>query len=285
MAGRSTRASPRNRCGTDVAILDHLTIASATPLELIAAAAGAGFDGIGLFLHGMPEVAGMADFDLIHDLNARRACRDAAADTGCGIAIAYPFTVSRTSLPEDFRRSLDAAAELGARAINLLIFDREPARRGETVAGIYHEAEVRGLQVGVEFFPVSAIANFAAAIALCDAVPGLKVTVDLLHLHRAGDSPMSITAHRDRVLMAQICDAPRTAPADLFAEASYDRLLPGDGDLQPAILLDMLDLDMVFSIEAPVLDMAHLPHIECARRAKQAADRLLEAAALRRTEP
>jgi sugar phosphate isomerase/epimerase len=264
-------------------ILDHLTIASATPLALIAAAADAGFDGVGLFLHGMPDVTGMADFDLVHDRAARRACRDAAKDAGCGIAIAYPFTVSRTSAPEDFRHALDAAAELDARAINLLVFDRDRARRAETVASICADAEARGLQAGVEFYPLSAISSLDEALALCDAVPGLKITVDLLHLHRSGDTPERLIAHRDRVLMAQICDAPCAAPADLFAEASYARLLPGDGDLRPRALLDALGPHVPISIEAPVADMAHLPCAVLAQRARQAADRVLET--MRRTEP
>lgn len=264
-------------------ILDHLTVASATPLALIAAATDAGFDGVGLFLHAMPEVAGMADFDLVHDRAARRACRDAAADAGCAIAIAYPFTVSRTSKREDFRHSLDAAAELGARAINLLVFDRDPARRAQTVAAICVDAEARGLKAGIEFYPLSAIASLDDALALCDAVPGLKITVDLLHLHRSGDTPARLYAHRDRVLMAQICDAPDIAPDTLFAEASYARLLPGDGDLRPWMLLDALGPDVPISIEAPVADTAHLPCATLAQRARQAADRVLET--MRRTEP
>ncbi len=264
-------------------ILDHLTIASATPRVLIAAAVDAGFDEVGLFLHTMPEVAGMADFDLVHDRAARRACRDAAADADCRIAIAYPFTVSRTSTAEDFRPSLDAAAELGARAINLLVFDRDRSRRTQTVAAICADAEARGLEAGIEFYPLSTIAGLDDAIALCDAVPGLRITVDLLHLHRSGDTPARLFEHRDRVLMAQICDAPDIAPANLFAEASYARLLPGDGDLPLHALLDALGPHVPISIEAPVADTAHLPCATLAQRARQATDRMLET--MRRTEP
>lgn len=258
-------------------ILDHLTIAWATPRELIETASAAVFDGVGLFLKGMAEVPGMADFDLIRDTASRRACARAAHDAGCEIAIAYPFTVARGSVVEDYLPALDAAAELGAKAINVLVFDRDSARRAETLHGICGEAQARDMMVGVEFFPVSAVAGFDEAVALCDSVgaANLKVTVDLLHLHRSGGNVASVRARRERVLMAQLCDAPRAAPADLFAEASGARLLPGDGDLDGAALLSACGPEIPCSIEAPGALGAGLPLLALAATALSSLTQLL----------
>ncbi len=267
-------------------VLDHLTAPGATPVELIAAAREAGFGGVGLFLRGMREVAGMADYDLVADPGARRACRRAAEDAGCAIAIAYPFTVSRQSSVADFLPSLDAAAELGAKAVNLLVFDHEAARRAEIVGAVSSEAASRRIQPSVEFFPSSAVPGFVDAVALCDAVGGdaLKITVDLLHVHRSGSSLTQIAVHRARLALLQLCDAPAAAPADLFAEASQARLLPGEGDLDCRALLDACGPDVAVSVEVPSVEAAALSPGALARRAFGHVTCMMDGAAVAPTE-
>lgn len=233
-------------------ILDHLTVASARPRELIDVAVGAGFDGVGLFLHAMPEVPGMMDYDLVHDGAARRACRSAAEDAGCRIAMAYPFTVSRSSQFADFLPNLDAAADVGARAVNLLVFDPDRTRRVDAICAISDAAALRGLSVGIEFFPASALRSFGEALALCDEVGGdVGITLDLLHLARSGGDAETLRGHHSRLLLVQTCDASAAAPEDLFAEASYARLLPGQGVLDCRALIEACGPDVSVSIEAP----------------------------------
>jgi sugar phosphate isomerase/epimerase len=260
-------------------ILDHLTVGAATPLELIQAAACAGFDGVGLFLHAMQEVPVMAKFDLIYDLVARRAARRAAEEAGCRIGITYPFTLSRTSRAADFVEALDAAAELGAEAINILLFDPDRGRRTDSVGALVEEAASRGLEAGIEFFPLSSIPTFEAAIALCDGVPSLKVTVDLLHLNRSGGSADEVLACRSRVLLIQLCDAPLTPPQDLFGEASSNRLLPGEGELDLSGLLERCQAEVPISVEAPVAHSRGLSPAVLARKAHSAARLCLSPAA------
>lgn len=256
--------------------LDHLTVAHALPEELIAAAAAAGFDGVGLFLRSVPEVPSMPRFDLIADAAARRACRQAAIDAGCAIAIAYPFTITPRSTPAGFVAALDAAADLGVAAINVLIYDQEGARRTDTLAGLAEAARMRSLALGIEFFPPSAVADLAAAVALCDAVAAgnVGVTLDLLHLARSGGDAAMVRRHRDRILFAQICDATRDPPDDLFAEASSNRLLPGEGVLDLPELLDACG-SVACSIEAPVRRASERAPEMVARRAMEAFKNML----------
>jgi sugar phosphate isomerase/epimerase len=257
-------------------ILDHLSVARADPLALIEVASGAGFDGVGLFLHGMSEVPGMADYNLIHDRAARRACRQRLDDSGCEIAIAYPFTLSRTTQLADLLPALDAAADLGARAINVLVFDREPVRRAATLHDLCAAASERGIAVGVEFFPVSAVPTLGDAIALCDAAGGQgRLIVDLLHLHRSGGTAAMLATASEHILLVQLCDAPADPPGDGFAEASSGRLLPGTGDIDLRAMLRALAPRTAISIEAPRADAADYSLGKLAADARHALDLVL----------
>ena len=106
--------------------LDHLTAADATPVELIAAAADAGCAGVCLFLHAMAELPLMPRYDLVADRAARHEVHQALSATGMALGLAYPFTLSRRSVMEDFQPALACAAALGARAVNVLCYDRDP---------------------------------------------------------------------------------------------------------------------------------------------------------------
>lgn len=221
----------------------------------------------------MSEVGGMSKFDLLNSPAEQHDFRAIAEAEGCEVAIAYPFTQTRSSAPGDFDRALDAAAGIGARAINLLVFDRECDRRAEAAADLSGRAATRGLAVGLEFYPPSAVRTLEEAVALCDAAgaANLKLTVDLLHFHRSGGNLEALRAQRGRILLAQICDAPAAAPEDLFREAAADRLLPGEGDLDIAGFLRACGPKVPISIEAPCLHLRHLPPQARARAARDAA--------------
>lgn len=215
----------------------------------------------------------MPSFDLTVSPEERRDLLATLGGEGCEVAIAYPFNLARASTPDTLQPALDVAAEIGAAAINLLVFDRDLARRAEATALLCERAAARGLKVGLEFYPPSSVRTLEEAVALCDAAgaANLGLTVDLLHLHRSGGSLEALTAQRHRILLAQICDGPADAPADLFREAALERLLPGEGDLNPAAFLHACGPDVAVSIEAPSLRTRNLPPLERARLARQAA--------------
>ncbi|RYY26683.1 MAG: sugar phosphate isomerase/epimerase [Sphingomonadales bacterium] len=259
-------------------ILDHLTVSNASPIEIVQVAAQSGYSGVGLFLYKVPGVPGMCEFDIMNSNNSLQEVRFLSQELDCPVAIAYPFTLTRTSTVDSFDFALDAAAEIGAQAVNLLVFDRDIARRAEGVAGFCERAGRRGLVVGLEFYPPSALRTLGEAVALCDmaSAPNLKLTVDLLHLHRSGGTFEELAAQRDRILLAQICDAPASAPEDLFYEAAADRLLPGEGALDPAGFLRACGPGVSVSIEAPCARLSGLSPELRARSALQAARIALE---------
>lgn len=66
----------------------------------------------------------------------------------------------------------------------------------------------------------------------------------------------------------QLCDAPTVWPETLperLAQARDDRMLPGDGELGVAALLEELPAGIPASLEAPIAALADLPPLERAR--------------------
>ena len=253
-------------------VLDHLTVVDADPVDLVRLARGQGCSGVGLFLASMPVLPLMPGFDCLHDADLRRALRTALADEGIALDLVYPFTLTARSMASDFLPALDCAAELGARRVNALVYDRDPARRVEQFAAFCDLARMRGLGVVVEFYPPSRIADLPAALELVRAVGRageVGVNVDLLHLMRSGGSPADLArAPAGSVLFAQLADGPIVAPDDPAVEASSRRLLPGEGEFDCAGFVRALPADCPLAIEAP--RDADVPHIPAATRAERA---------------
>ncbi|MBC2660225.1 sugar phosphate isomerase/epimerase [Novosphingobium flavum] len=235
--------------------LDHITVPDAGPVALVELAAATGCAGIGLFLHPMEVLPLMPAFELIGSAPARRELRAALRDRGVTLDLAYPFTLaSRTELA-GLLPTLDCAAELEAEAINVLVYDRDPARRADHFAGLCDLARARGLNVAVEFFPASQVPSLAAAIDLVAPVdrPGeVGINVDLLHLMRSHTTLAQLAAApAGTVLYAQVADGPIAAPSDPAGEARGARRLVGDGVFDVAGFVAALPSDCPISVEIP----------------------------------
>lgn len=247
--------------------LDHLTRVDHAPCALIAAAAARGYAGICLFLTQMDALPRMPSFDLVTNRQDRRAVRDALAASGQKLGLAYPFTLTSRSALDMFKAGLDCAAELGADAVNLLVYDRDPQRRAEALAGFCSLAAAFGLRVALEFYPQSQIKSLSDAEALVVAVnqPGtLGLTIDLLHLVRSGGSMADVAAlPKDMVFFAQLADGPAHRPEeDWAAEASTARAMLGEGDFDVPAFVAALPSQCRLSLEVPQPDTAQatLPH-------------------------
>lgn len=236
--------------------LDHLTAADATPLELIEAAQEAGCAGLCLFLHNMAELPLTPQFNLVTDAGARREVRAALQASGLALGLTYPFTLTSRSLMPEFHAALGAAAELGARAVNLLSYDRHPERRQEKMIAFCDEAFRFGLNVALEFYPASQVPDVATALSLVRTVgaPGrVGLTVDFLHLRRSGGSLEALAAIDPQdIQFAQLADGPETRPRDEWEEeASGNRLCPGRGDFDIEGFLAALPPACPVSVEVP----------------------------------
>ena len=138
----------------------------------------------------------------------------------------------------------------------------------------------------IEFFPASQIARIEDAVQLIDQVGGPDVAginVDLLHLMRSGGSIAQLAAiPAEYIGYAQLCDGPaQCADENAPSEASFERLLPGEGDFDMAGFLAVLPPDCPISVETPRrsdMDSGRSP-LDRARSAADGARRIMQAAA------
>lgn len=234
--------------------LDHLTVVDARPERLVELAARAGAQGCCLFLEGMAVLANMPSYSLITDLEARRETRQRLIDHAITLDLVYPFTLSSRSTAEQFAPALEAAADLGAKAINLLVYDRDPARQIEQVAQVCERADQYGMKAVVEFFPRSAIAGLDQAAELVRAVgsANLGINVDILHLYRSNSADFAkLGKYRDLIGYAQLADGPLQAPEDRDHEAGNQRQHVGEGQLDIAAFVAAIGPDVGISVEVP----------------------------------
>lgn len=236
--------------------LDHLTVVDATPSELIEVAAATGYRAVCLFLEAMDVLPRMPRFSLVDDGAARREAKARMTDLGISLDLAYPFTLAGRTEVRGFERSLEAAANLEARFVNVLIYDRDPDRRLERFAQFRALAASFDLGVVVEFFPASQIPSLSAAVALLRSMDGgdtIGINVDLLHLYRSGGNIAQLAATpAEQILYAQYCDAPLQREATQHGyEASSDRMLAGDGALDLLGFSHTLPSGCLASIELP----------------------------------
>jgi sugar phosphate isomerase/epimerase len=266
-----------------VLALEHLTAIDATPLELVEIAAEVGCAAVCPFLHPMEVLPRLPAYALIGDTAERRALRARCDELGVGIEIAYPFSLTgRTDLAA-FAPALESAAYLGARAVNTLVFDREPARRVERFAEFCERAAQYGLDVTVEFFPQSQVRSLTEALDLVGRIgrPGaVGVNLDLLHLHRSGGTYAEVAAAPPGLITyAQLCDGPAMRAEPEWAwEASFDRQPPGEGAFDLPGFLAVLPPQVRLSVEVPQepATIQGLTAHQRVSRAVEAAQRVLQ---------
>lgn len=236
--------------------LDHLTAVDAGPLELMDLAASAGCQAVSLFLHPLSVLPQMPVFDLVADSAARAQCVARRDALGLQIDLAYPFTLAGATDPEGFVPALAAAAALGAFGINVLVYDRDLDRRVGRLTRLAQLARDHGLVTAVEFFPASQVRSLSDALTLVEAVdaPGLGVNVDLLHLVRCGEGVAALgKASAGRLVYGQLCDGPLDCPAEARErEAAFERLAPGEGQLDVAGFLAAMPSVARLSVESPL---------------------------------
>lgn len=265
-----TSISPKQRR----ILLDHLTVVDATPRDLAEAAHVTGCAGICLFMESMPVLQRMPEFSLVTDRPARRELQGRLALHDLSLELVYPFTLTGRSQIADFVAALDCAADLGARRVNLLVYDREQSRREDSFAAFCALAGEFGLEVAVEFFPASQVRTLAEALELVaplGAPPLATINVDLLHLMRSGGSIAEL-ASVPAIGFGQIADGPMRIDDALKAhEASAQRALVGEGEFDVAAFVAALGEDCPISVEIPQ-ESAIVSGLELIERARLAVD-------------
>jgi sugar phosphate isomerase/epimerase len=259
--------------------ISHLTILDASPPDLVSAAAGAGFDAVGIRVW---PAADEPPYPMLGDTPMMRETLARLADTGVWVLDVEVLRLRADSRPEDALRVLDAGARLAARWVLVIGNDPEEARLVERFAAVCRAAADRGIRACLEFMIFSSVRTLADAVRVVEqaAHPAGAVLVDALHLQRSGATAADVAAlPSDRLAYTQLCDGPFQPvrpPEDVArTEARTGRLLPGDGELPLRELVGALPRDVTLAVEAPVAELADKPAAERARLAHAALRRLL----------
>jgi sugar phosphate isomerase/epimerase len=237
-----------------VVSLAHLTLLDLTPPDLIAVAAAAGFDAVGLRLSS----AGPDDrpYALSGDRQLMRETQQRMQETGVGVLDVEVMRLDEGTEVPAFQPVIEAAAELGARFLVVNGYGSGLQRMAEQFHVLCGLAEPAGLRPVLEFIPYSGVKSLTDALAVAGQSSG-GILVDALHLSRSGATPADLAAVRpDQLPYVQLCDAPASPLGGdtdaLRAESRYDRLPPGAGQLDLADFLARSIADHApVSVEVP----------------------------------
>jgi sugar phosphate isomerase/epimerase len=239
----------------------------------VAAAAAAGFDGIGFFTGHWEDGMSAAQMRRIAD------------DHGIAVAELEWLTDwwcdgergEQARSAEE--RIYEAADALGSRHVSIAAVMHgehpEPAAVAERFAALCERADQHDLLIGIEFFPGSEIRDALAAweIARYASANG-GVLVDSWHYFRGAAEPAHLRAiPAERIVAIQFDDADREMIGTLFEDTTLRRRLPGEGsfDLAGFIrLLDEIGVDAPVSVEILSPEHQNLALHEAARRAHDA---------------
>ena len=241
--------------------LAHLTVMPATPLELIDAAASAGFDAIGLRI--IPPLPGDTITPVVGDLPLQREIKRRLSETGLFIMDVEAFWLMPDSSIDNLMPYFEAGAELGASHILVVGNDPERARLIDRFGAFCKACAGFGLRPMLEFIPYSQIRSLAEARDMLTAsrADNAGILVDALHLSRSGGSPADIRQYpSDLFTYLHLCDAPAELPAadQIRAEARGGRLYPGEGGLWLEDFVSAFPEGTPLAIEAPAKRHGHL---------------------------
>ena len=234
----------------------YLNLYGSSQIEVIEAAAAAGFRSVGLRLEGRRT----GDSFPHHVLGNRQQLREIKkrlADLDV-----FPSNVTGRSFdPETGADQLaavvDAGAELGCSYILVNGHDPDEHRTTENIARLAAHAADAGLKIAVEFVPFHCIRDLPQALRIVTGTgaDNIGLVIDALHLNRSGGRPDDIAGIAPGLIVCgQVCDAPAEAPKSLdacLAESRSGRLYPGDGGLPLNAFIANLPKDCEIEVEVP----------------------------------
>jgi sugar phosphate isomerase/epimerase len=233
--------------------LDHATTPGLNPMQTIALAHELGCDAVSLRLRAHPSYP-HNPYDLIGDPVERRRIRDDVAARGMFVAVISGFEINPGDRIAVMQPALDAAADLGARGLSVVVYDRDPASHPNRVGELADRSGKLGVRTLLEYFAMSGVDSLPYALDLIAGIgnPTLGISADSLHFTRTGTTAAQLAAVPVGLIgHAQVNDGPWLLPADKqLDEARGNRLLPGEGEFDLVGFLRALPPDVTIGVEA-----------------------------------
>lgn len=236
--------------------LAPLTVLELSPPELVACAAEAGYDAVGLRL--IPATADEPLRPTIGSTPMIRETRQRLDDTGLFLLDIEVLRLRPdTRVRDHFAGFLETGAYLGAQQILVTGNDPDHARLADNLAELGVLAGEFGMTPNLEPMPWTDVRDLHEAAVIVRRCDGgdVGVLVDAIHYDRALATPEDLRAlPAEWTRYVQICDAvlPRPTSIDeLRHQGRNARLFPGEGSIDLVAMLQALPT-VPASIEAPI---------------------------------
>jgi sugar phosphate isomerase/epimerase len=262
--------------------IEQLSVFGLPPVDFINLAAdlgcesiSTGLTGIGYNPHGYPA------FSMRDDVGLRREMKAVMRDRGVAISLGEGCTIRPQSDIRAAAGDMDILRELGAERLNTVSMDPDLGRSLDQLALFAEMAAERGMAATIELCPALTINTLGAAVAAIRHVGrrDLSLLLDTMHFGRSGATAAEVAALDPALIgYVQLSDAPRIpSEPDYLKEATFERMVPGEGDMPLRDYLDALPPGLTISLEVPMRSQAEAgigPEIRL-RRCVEAARRLL----------
>ena len=217
--------------------LHQTTAMDLTPVELVRAAAAAGFDHVSLFTNNpVVPLDGHEDkfvFPRVTE-GSKREVLDALATTGLTVVNAEFFLMRPDIEIMTYVPGLELGRELGARHAVTHIFETEPARAVDMLGAFCDLADAADMAVTIEFCPMTpGCKSIEQAAWFADQVSKANLGFGIcpMHLVRSGGTATDVEKHADRYIrFGQVNDGFGLHSSTAYFDEVHDRELPGDGD-------------------------------------------------------
>lgn len=268
--------------------LAAMTVLDLSPVDMVRCAADTGFGWVGLRL--LAATPGEPTWDVVGDTPMVREVLAALADTGVQVLDVEILRLKPETDVNAYLAVLETGARLGAGHVLVAGNDPDESRLTERFARLCELAAPLGMRPCLEPMPWTDARDLAQAARIVEQAGHANggVLIDPIHFDRAGDRPEHIRkVAPGRLPYLQFCDAPAERPRDLATllhQARAERLLPGEGGLDLAGILQAAPADAPLSLEIPLVSRA-LPAAERARLALAATGNFLASMQFSRASP
>jgi sugar phosphate isomerase/epimerase len=234
------------------------------PLEFIAAAAGAGYDGIGLRLHKSPTFPNWVDW--LHDEPLKREVKRAIVSSGQPMTEMLSYRITPDLDLDEMAPSLEFGALLGATYALTIGNDEDWNRQVDNFGRFCEYIAQFDLIASIEApaGQITPMANVFRIIEESGAV-NAAIAVDPTLLIRAGDTPEILKGkNRNLLPYTQLNDGMPPYTQEVDGQIGTDRMRPGLGTSMLPELLDALVVDVPLSLEWPQPRGSHYTPLEWA---------------------
>lgn len=237
--------------------IENISVFGLPPIDFVNLAADLGCQCISTGLTSFDfGICDYPAFSLRDDAALRREMKAAMRDRGIVISLGEGLTIRPGVSAKDYESDLDLMAELGVEVINTVSMEPDLARTFDEFAVLAEMAASRGLRTTTELAPSLAVADLPTALAAVRHVgrTDFNLLIDTMHVIRSGSTIADIAALDPALIgYVQLCDATRKPRFEsYFEESMFERMVPGEGELDLPGLLAVLPPDRTYSLELPL---------------------------------